>query len=223
MPRQHIEAEAALLLAEYGQKHGEVAAPPIPVDDIIELYLGLTFELKDMRQIFKLADVHGAIWMDKKLVGVDQSLDPSVHPAKLGRFRFTLAHESGHWRLHRKYYLPDPAQGSLFGGLGKPAYVCRSSDKKPVEKQADIFAANLLMPRPMVTAAWNAWRADPRPVALDDIRDPKVARENGCTDEEVMEFFCEPLATKFQVSGQAMRIRLEELELLLRRKSNTLF
>jgi len=224
LPREDIEAEAALLLAEFGQTHGEVSVPPIPVDDIVELHLGLTFELKDMRQLFSFADIHGALWMNEKLVGVDQSLDPKVFPAKLGRFRFTLAHESGHWRLHRKYYRKDPAQGALFGEPGKPTYICRSSEaKKPVEWQADFFAANLLMPRQMVVSAWEAWRGDPKAVALPDIPDRDALKADGRTDDEVMESFARPLAEGFRVSGQAMRIRLEELGLLLRMRSNELF
>jgi len=222
--KSEIAAEAAVLLAEYGQQHGELTAPPVPIDNIIELHLGLTFEVKDMRQLFQVADVHGALWIKDRIVGVDQSLDPSLFPNKRGRYHFTLAHETGHWRLHRNHYLRCAAQGQLFEAPDKPAYVCRSGDsKKPIEWQADFFGANLLMPRPMVVSAWEVWRGGPRAVALDDIRDPQVARANGCSDEEIMEDFCRPLAEQFQVSGQAMRIRLEELELLLREKRNTLF
>jgi hypothetical protein len=140
-------------------------------------HLGLTFELKDMRQLFSFADVHGALWMDEALVGVDQSLDPKVFPAKLGRFRFTLAHEAAHWGLHKKYYQKDPAQGALFGESGKATYICRSSQaRKPVEWQADFFAANLLMPRRMMVSEWEGWRGEPKPVALPDICDPAVAK-----------------------------------------------
>lgn len=221
--KEQIEEEANLLLSEYGQKFTAVTEPPIPVDEIIELHLGLTFEIKDMAQLFGAADVHGALWVDKKVVGVDQSLDPAVYPKMRGRYRYTLAHEGGHWRLHRTLYISDPNQGELFGGLGKPAYVCRSSDKKPVERQANFFAANLLMPRAMVVGVWQAWRGDLKAVALPDICDLQVARANGCEDNEIMEDFCAPLAKKFEVSGPAMRIRLEELGLLLRRKEATLF
>ncbi len=223
LSREEIEAEAALVLAEFGQGH-DVTAPPIPVDDIVELHMGLTFEIKDMRQLFGVGDVHGALWMDEALVGVDQSLDPKLFPVKLGRFRFTLAHEAGHWRLHKKYYRKDPSQTALFGELGKPTYICRSSEhRKPVEWQADFFAANLLMPRPMMISAWDVWRGDGKPVALPDICDPATAKANGCGGNEVMEAFAEPLAQKFQVSAMAMRIRLEELGLLLRQRVSTLF
>jgi hypothetical protein len=223
LSKQRIEEEATLVLAEYVQKQLPVDTPPIPIDNIIELHLELTLELKDLQQMFKHPDVHGALWVNERLVGVDQSLDPSLYPKKLGRYRYTLAHEAGHWRLHRPHYLKDPNQGELLADAGKPAYICRSSDKRPVEWQADAFAANLLMPRQMVYAVWKDWRGDPDPVALDDLRNTTVARANGCTDNDLMEDFCRPLAVKFEVSPIAMRIRLEELEVLTRQKPNLLF
>jgi hypothetical protein len=223
LPEKRIEDEAALLLAEYAEKHGPVDVPPIPIDEIIELHLELAFELADLQQMFQHPDVHGALWVNERRVGVDQSLDPSLYPQKLGRFRYTLAHEGAHWRLHRPYYLKDPNQGLLVADAGKPAYICRSSDKSPAEWQADFFAANLLMPRQMVYAEWLAWRGDVQPVALDDFRSAEVARANGCTDEEMMEDFCRPLALKFEVSPMAMRIRLEQLALMTREKVNLLF
>ena len=60
MKDQEFEDEAALLLAEYGNKHGQVVAPPIPVDEMVELYLGLSLEFLDMQKLFGVADVHGA-------------------------------------------------------------------------------------------------------------------------------------------------------------------
>lgn len=224
LPKKRIEEEAALLLAEYAEAHSAVTSPPVPIDEIIELQLRLALEFRDMQKEFGVPDVHGALWINERIVGVERDLDPSVRPNKRGRYHFTLAHEGGHWRLHRQHYLENVRQGTLFAAPGKPAYICRSSQAKmPVERQADIFAANLLMPRSMVHAAWDAWRDDARPLALDDIRDPAVARANGCADDEMMELFCQPLAQQFQVSAQAMRIRLEELELLTRKRQNLLF
>ncbi len=228
LPKQHIEREAELVLAEYAETHGAIAAPPVPIDDILELHLKLVVEFQNMRELFPYGDVHGALWMREQRVGVDASLDPAVNPRKRGRYHFTLAHEAGHWRLHRKYYLEDVAQGRLFGDdLAKPAYVCRSSDKRPVEWQADQFAANLLMPRKLVYAAWEAWRGNSTAVAVGELRSTPatahIANAQHGTDEEVMDDFCRPLADRFQVSREAMRIRLGELELLVRAKAATLF
>ena len=76
LKKEVIEAEAALILAEYGRKHGQVTAPPIPIDEIVELHLKLTLQIMDLQQLFKFGDVHGAIWFRSQRVGVDQSLDP---------------------------------------------------------------------------------------------------------------------------------------------------
>ena len=230
--KSQIEAEASRLLAEYGERHGAVAAPPIPIDEIVELHLELTFEFKDMQALFGFGDVHGALWMRERLVGVDQGLDPERFPKKLGRFRFTLAHEAGHWRLHRPYYVEDPRQARLFAdGLGRPAYVCRTSQSKArVEWQADYFAACLLMPREMVLAAWRAARGDGGPLTLDGLRrdqpdlaclEQRLGIRLALDREELLDAAFEeaarPLAERFEVSAQAMRIRLEQLGLLLRR------
>lgn len=222
LPEKQIEDEAMLLIAEYGRDHEEITAPPVPVDELLEVQCKLTVEVEDLRGLFKNDDVLGAIWFKDGLVRVDRTLDPHDRPAMLGRFRFTLSHEVGHWRLHRKHYREDPAQAHLFGGRGAPAFVCRSSEKPPVEWQADTFASYLLMPKKLIVAAWQQWRGGLDPVALDtlpassghDHRDPGDLR---------LERFCKPMAETFEVSAEAMRIRLEKLGFLLREAPNTLF
>ena len=95
LTKQSIEGEAALLLAEYGRDHVQVTQPPVPVDDIVELQLKLTLELKDLRQLFGFGDVHGAIWFRSKKVGIDQSLDPRQNPAQTGPLPFHTRARSG--------------------------------------------------------------------------------------------------------------------------------
>src|SRR5271170_5990481 len=114
MKDQEFEDEAALLLAEYGNKHGQVMAPPVPVDEMVELYLGLSLEFLDMQKLFGVDDVHGALWVNEKRAGIDQRLDPATYPATLGRSHFTQAHEAGHVRLHRQLFLRRANQHSLF-------------------------------------------------------------------------------------------------------------
>jgi hypothetical protein len=160
------------LLAEYGEKFSPVTAPPVPVEDIIELHLQLRLELRDLREEFGSPDVHGAIWFKQEKIAVDQILDPHRNPRMLGRYRYTLGHETGHWRLHRTHYLDSEEQRALFETKNeKPAYVCRSTNKPRVEIQADRFSAFLLMPRNLVVAAWEKWRGSMAPIALDDCPD----------------------------------------------------
>ena len=84
------------LLGQYGQKFDEITAPPVPIDEIIECHLDLTFDFGDLVQKFGSEDVLGASWLDDKRVMIDESLDPDAHPEKEGRYRFTVAHEIGH-------------------------------------------------------------------------------------------------------------------------------
>lgn len=220
MKDQEFEDEAALLLAEYGNRHGQVTAPPIPVDEIVEFYLELALELIDTRKEFGVDDVHGALWVNKRRVGIDIRLDPAKFPAMLGRYRFTLAHEAGHWRLHRQLFQKKANQPSLLPEhVERPEYICRSSSTEPIEYQANRFASCLLMPRDMLKRAWHEWRGDMEPVYLADLR---VAGMD-CTDEIILETAVRPLATTFQVSPEAMRIRSEGLGLLLRKKELSLF
>lgn len=75
MQPQEFEDEAAQLLAEYGHKHGMVTAPPVPVDEIVELYLELNLEFRDLREEFGVDDIHGALWVNEQRVGIDVCLE----------------------------------------------------------------------------------------------------------------------------------------------------
>jgi len=222
LPEVRIEREADVLIAEYAQRRGMPVAAPVPIEDILELHLGLTFAIEDLAALFGTDGVLGAIWFNEKLVRIDTRLEPSENPSRLGRYRFTLAHEIGHWRLHRTYYREDPAQAALFDGRGQPAFVCRAGDKLPVEWQADTFASYLLMPKALVVAAWKEWRGSLDPVVLADL--PPVAVADGRdAANATLDRFSKPLAERFEVSAEAMRIRLEKLGLLMRERPNTLF
>jgi hypothetical protein len=223
VPEVRIERDADALIAEYAHRAGAPVAAPVPVEDILELHLGLTFAIEDLAALFGTDGVLGAIWFNEKLVRIDTRLDPSENPPRLGRYRFTLAHEIGHWRLHRSYYREDPAQSALFDGRGQPAVVCRAGNKKiPVEWQADTFASYLLMPKALVVAAWTEWRGNLDPVVLADLPPVPVADGRDAANA-TLDRFSKHLAEKLEVSAEAMRIRLEILGLLLRERPNTLF
>lgn len=233
---KQIERDAECLLQGFAEKFYEIVEPPVPVDEITELYLQLALEYKDMKALFPFADVHGAIWFERGLIGIDKTLDPDANPSRRGRYHFTLAHEMGHWRLHRQHYLKNPGERLLFeDGSQKPDVVCRSSEgRKPVEWQADAFAARLLMPRKLIYAAWSELRGgDERAVEIRELHagragaplfyrgQPPATEEDA--DIAVKEEFCQPLAERFQVSREAMRIRLEGLSLIVRERPTTLF
>lgn len=211
-----IEEHAEMLLGEWALEYPPIAEPPVPIEDILEFGLKLDFEIADLRTELGHDDVLGGIWFGARLVKVDQSLDPTNNTRLLGRYRFTIAHEIGHWRLHREHLMNDPSAASLFDQTDTPAFVCRSNSKPPEEWQADQFAACILMPHSLVFEAWEKWRGDRDQVALTELNiDPD--------DEIALDAFCRPLADLFEVSAQAMRIRLQGLELLVKEKEPRLF
>ncbi|MCC6909090.1 MAG: ImmA/IrrE family metallo-endopeptidase [Phycisphaerales bacterium] len=218
---RQIESEAELLLREWSEK-GHKVSVPIPLEDLVECHLRLPFQVEDLRKRFGGHDVLGAIWFGDGAIRVDSSLDPVLHPEMLGRYNFTIAHEVGHWRLHREHLRRDPAQAMFFNANGEPAFVCRDGDTAPEEWQANHFAGCLLMPRDLLRIAWRQWRGNDDPVSLADLG-LNASTSSELEQQIAFERFCRPLADDFAASAQAMRIRLEALELLVKEYQPGLF
>jgi hypothetical protein len=236
VPDEVIEKDTEVLLADYARARGVAIEPPIPIDDIIEKHLKLGIEFDDTHRLFNVPrsgigfdpDILGAIFFDQKQIVIDESLDPDSNPAKEGRYRYTAAHEVGHWQLHRALFGKDPAQTSLFETNAAPSVVCRSSQAKArIELQADLYASCLLMPRKLVFAAWDAAFPDRKqrvlhPATPIDHPFVEIARfecripgaEFTESEDQALDSFAKPFAEKFLVSPIAMRIRLEKLGLL---------
>lgn len=217
-----IEREAQLLLDEWFAD-GRSAIVPVPVNDIVDDLLKLSLDFDDLRRKFGGQDVIGAIWFDDPKIRVDFSLDYIADPSVKGRYNFTVAHEVGHWRLHREHFRNDPTQKMLFTEKGDPAFVCRDGDNAREEWQANYFASCLLMPRELVYAAWRDWRGNDIPLGIADLEIRSVVGDRSRDERIAQERFCRPLAEKFDVSLQAMRIRLERLQLLVKEVQPGLF
>lgn len=144
-----IESMALELLNKYKAWKKQDLMPPINIDEIVEGHLELSLEFADLKEHLSIPDVLGATWFDEKVIRIDSSLEGNE-----GRLSFTLAHEVGHWWMHRPIYEMGKVTLPLFGyGQAKPspAIVCRAAGKKePAEWQADQFAAMLLMPASLV-------------------------------------------------------------------------
>lgn len=157
-----IEARAEEVL-----KKLNIRGLPVPVEDIAG-----KFQIKISRA--PNSDFSGMLLRKNgyALIGVNSS-EPPV------RQRFTIAHELGHFFLHPK----------------KDAFVDYRDNAKgvmrtPREKQANMFAAALLMPRQILIK-------DSRAIAID-----------GFSEDELS-----TLAKRYDVSEEAMRFRLINLNL----------
>ena len=215
LPVDDIEGASLCLLAEYGRKYGAVEGPPIPVEEILEAHIELSLDFDDLAERLGLPDVLGATWVQDRRVLIDQSLDPTENPTKEGRYRFTVAHELGHWELHRHHFITNEGQASLFGEKSKPSIVCRSGSRKdPMEWQADTFSGFLLMPKDMIFAAWEARHGNRGLYIAEEEMADLSAKWGLAEDARPTVDMARELAREFNVSGQAMQIRLIGLGLI---------
>lgn len=229
-----IERDAAALLVEFEQARGIVVKRHVPIEDIVEKHLRLGLEFDNMHGrlnrprsgLVRDSKILGAMFFDERRIVIDESLDPDENPSMEGRYRFTLAHEVGHWRLHRHLMTRDSAQVASSKEPAKLSIVCRSSQaKEPIEWQADFYASCLLMPRKLVMAAWDELFPDRKPRVLQSrplinrpfVEVPRIWDQDcSVTDDNVLDRIGRQLAEQFLVSPIAMRIRLEKLRLLRR-------
>lgn len=207
-----IESAATELLRRYATWKGTPPRPPIPIDDIVEGLLNLSLGVADLRG--RLGnDVLGATWLDEGHVVIDSSLE-----GNLGRFEFTLAHETGHWQLHRPIIEMEKVTVPLFAreldAKATPAIVCRTSKRRDsAEWQADTFAACLLMPASDVRATVKAAFGDELPTR----EGIEARRKSGQPDPWLRGVSDHVIDTgNFEnVSNEAMRYRLLDLKLVV--------
>lgn len=106
------------------------SAPPIPVLEIAENQ-GVDVEFADFgetgEKVAGFCDFESA----KLYVNAND---------RLTRQTFTIAHELGHWLLHKSYFDQHPAEYRIL-----PRFQS-SEENNAFEKEANFFAANLLVP-----------------------------------------------------------------------------
>lgn len=169
---------------------GEELQPPIDIDLIGELLFEIQWEYTSISGV-SVATL-AALFPEERLVQLNESFADRFE-AVPGLDRFTKAHEIGHWLLHVKR--ADLNAPKLEADQNGSRLFCRSTmnessdEENWIERQADWFAAALLMPRFLLLA---------RVRGMQEITWHDVRR----------------LAKKFNVSKQAMQIRLSHLNLI---------
>lgn len=206
---KEIERSADELLAQYSAAHGALGGA-IDVDFVIERMLGLELAVMDLKGLLGNPDVLGATVVDQERVYVDQSLEKNP-----GRFSFTLAHEVGHWVLHRPHLATHPEGSALFdlSEFVEPQPATAPGRKPRVEWQADQFAACLLMPGKLVRAAVHDAFGGRLPT-WEGIQSRLQARQ---LDPTFIDVAAQVIAAGCfdNVSNTAMRIRLLDLKLVV--------
>lgn len=155
--------------------------PPVDVEYIAQ-HLGINLLFEELE-----SNVSGFLVVKEKKTSI--VVNDSHHE---NRKRFTIAHELGHYVLHAKN------GDQLF--IDKQVYHRNAASSVGVvtqEIEANRFAAQLLMPRPMVKKAVEA-----------------MEHETGDEIDLSDDFSISKLARIFIVSEQALTIRLADLEII---------
>jgi len=136
------DPRAAALLRRYHERFGGSLQPPVPVEAIAEDLLGLNVGESES------LEVSGMLLPAEREVWLNATESPE-------RRRFTLAHEVGHWVCQ------------VLEGRGA-LVMCRADEigvgeGRALEREANVFAAELLMPEELVREVWTR---DPEKVAV---------------------------------------------------------
>ncbi len=202
----------------------------IDIDKFSEFYLGLKLRFFYLtsyggilgRMIFNdcnipiylpeegRADYYAA---ERGEIMIDSSLEHDDH-----RIRSTMGHEAAHWIYHQQYYSIDPSQMMFFPDKEKMATTCKRSaiegnspkklvtDQDWLEHQANYFSAAILMPRPAMKLLFN---------------DPSLRREiNDYDPDQALDFMTSLVAEIFNVSEKSARIRIEQLDLKIKKEAD---
>jgi len=185
LPNSRIEAIADALLRRLEEHLKEPLEPPINVEFLAEDVLGFSLQSEDLTEADALA------YIDPNEMIICTNLARSDYFDKVGP-EFTWAHEIGHYELGHFVEIGDQL---ALGFLGEPKRlihrdsICEGDKYYRHERQANFFAACLMMPKWLLISE---------------------AQNVDCCQW----FEIDRLAHKFNVSVTAMRIRLEELNLV---------
>ena len=146
LPNQQERDAAYGLLENFYRKPLLEIALPVDVDAIVES-LGYGLQYGNLAERGH-PEALGLIQFDKRQIWIDNTL--SDDPNSSGRYHFTVAHEVGHHVLHKPQLDAQRSQLCLFQRMDNQI-LCRTKDKEERhEKQADRFAARLLMPSSLI-------------------------------------------------------------------------
>ena len=131
-----VEEAADRLLQDYKTSVGGFEYP-VPVESIAEHFLGYELDITN-EGLFADPKFLGGISFETNTIFVNASVEDHE-----GRYLFTIAHEIGHHVLHKSLYEEMVVDWSQI--------LCREEKKKPlIERQADRFAAALMMPAAVI-------------------------------------------------------------------------
>ncbi|MDP3836794.1 MAG: ImmA/IrrE family metallo-endopeptidase [bacterium] len=168
----------------------------IPID-IEKVLMKLKIKVIPTPDLKRLAGIDSFITSDWKSVYVDNEAYLEDHKYK--RVRFSMAHELGHFLLHKKLY-----ESLGIKSLEDYYNFCEKAPARQygfLETQANNFAGCFLVPKPVLK--------EYKEKLLIKLR--KQLAVHGIEDIDLTEYIIDPLAEQFSVSTEPIRIALQTL------------
>lgn len=218
-----IENIAEGKLAEFSKMLGRPLTPPIPIDLMAEKLSGLSI-LWDVIEEEPGETIFGGLSADDRLIILNEKHKKQFEE-KPGLERSTIGHEMGHWEL---FISKESVGHPLLPGLRRPeSFVKRSSEsKRSVEVIRSLIASEQgrevlrniqsRSDHPDEARAVNRFAA-----AISMPRD--LIRAEALKIDRTHWRNLYPLAKKFEVTITALKVRLEQLKLLVVTKDGKLF
>lgn len=191
---RRVERAARTTIAKCQRKLRLAATPvPIPVEEWIEGPLDIRFGVADLSHLG--TDVLGSVDIPAREILVSEKA--ALHE---GRFRFTAAHELGHFVLHTK----------ISPTFRDDVHMSAFLDRR-FEREADRFAAAFLVPHELLCVAYSEECRDSGASPGDLLR---AARDGVAEARELFRTrVVARLAKRFGVSASAMAHRFSDLYL----------
>lgn len=168
---------------------------PIDMEKLIELKLGLDIEPR--LGLFAMIDTEA--WLKMDLTGIVVDFDRYMNDKFVNRLRFSLAHELGHYLLHRDIY-----SNLHFNSLEEWKYFMThvsEAEYKAFEWQADEFAGRFLVPYDLLVAKVRE--------ATEIIKQRNLVKRLREEPDAILSSVAPFLRKAFVVSEQVIKIRVQ--------------
>jgi Zn-dependent peptidase ImmA (M78 family) len=172
------------------QEHHPSATVPIPIEEIVEFQFGI--DIVPTPGLHNVIEMDGFITSDLRVIHVEEF----VWRNRVGRYRFTLAHELGHAVLHRDVY--EECDFQTVAEWKQFINTIPDQEHRWLEWHAYAFAGLVLVPSgPLV---------DRTGQCLNKIRSEGI--DIAANREFVSTYIAAFLAKEFEVSAQVVEKRL---------------
>jgi Zn-dependent peptidase ImmA (M78 family) len=167
---------------------------PIPIEEIVELQLGL--DIVPMPNLLDIYRIDGFLTSDRTAIYVDEG----QYREQYGRYRFTLAHEVGHFYMHKEYF-----ESYSFTSVNEYVEFVQSVDRKLIgryEVQGMLFAEQVLVPEDQLLSVIGE-------VITSNIDVISIVSK---FDGVIVPYIAKGISKPFQVSSDVIECRISHLE-----------